>query len=297
VGRGAAGHAGRMIHVPTSSAPVPWLVIPTFDEAENVERAVRLARETLAAACPEGFRVLVVDDRSPDGTGEIADRLAAAHPDEVVVLHRERPEGLGPAYLAGFGVALAAGATHVMEMDADLSHDPRDLARLLDAVRAGADVALGSRYVEGGGVGDWGRVRRVVSRGGSWYARRTLGLTVRDLTGGFKCFRADVLRGIELGTVRSRGYAFQVELTWRAVRAGHRVVEVPIVFRDRTAGTSKMSWRIAREALVLIPALRLAPVAGGSSADRRVDRTGRAGVVAAAVGATGPRPRSARPLR
>ena len=240
----------------SSSAHVPWLVIPTFDEAENVERVVGLARETLAAACPDGFRILVVDDRSPDGTGEIADRLAAAHPDEVVVLHRAAPEGLGPAYRAGFAHALDAGATHVLEMDADLSHDPRDLARLLDAVRGGADLALGSRYVPGGGVSDWGLVRRVISRGGSWYARRALGLRVRDLTGGFKCFRAEVLRAIELPTVRSVGYAFQVELTWRAVQTGFRVVEVPILFRDRTEGTSKMSWRIAGEAVVLIPALR-----------------------------------------
>lgn len=240
----------------TAALHVPWLVIPTYDEAENVERVVGLARETLAAACPDGFRILIVDDRSPDGTGEIADRLAAAHPDEVQVLHRPSPQGLGPAYLAGFGVALDAGATHVMEMDADLSHDPRDLARLLGAVRDGADVALGSRYVPGGGVSDWGLLRRVISRGGSWYARRTLGLRVRDLTGGFKCFRADVLRAIDLPSVRSVGYAFQVELTWRSVRSGFRVVEVPITFRDRTAGTSKMNWRIAREAVVLVPALR-----------------------------------------
>jgi dolichol-phosphate mannosyltransferase len=237
----------------SSVAHVPWLVIPTFDEAANVERVVGLARETLAGACPDGFRILVVDDRSPDGTGEIADRLAAAHPGEVQVLHRDRPEGLGPAYLAGFAVALEGGATHVMEMDADLSHDPRDLARLLAAVREGADLALGSRYVPGGGVSDWGRI---VSRGGSWYARRTLGLRVRDLTGGFKCFRADVLRSIELPTVRSVGYAFQVELTWRTVQAGFTVTEVPIVFRDRQVGESKMTWRIAREAAVLVPALR-----------------------------------------
>jgi dolichol-phosphate mannosyltransferase len=237
-------------------AHVPWLVIPTFDEAENVERVVGLSRETLAAACPDGFRVLIVDDGSPDGTGGIADRLAAAHPDEVQVLHRERPEGLGPAYLAGFDLALRSGATHVLEMDADLSHDPRDLARLLDAVRGGADLALGSRYVAGGGVSDWGLLRRVISRGGSWYARVTLGLRVQDLTGGFKCFDAGVLRAIDLPTVRSVGYAFQVELTWRTVRSGFRVVEVPIVFRDRTAGSSKMNWRIAREAVVLVPALR-----------------------------------------
>jgi dolichol-phosphate mannosyltransferase len=257
----------------SSVARVPWLVIPTFDEAENVERVVGLSRETLAAACPDGFRILIVDDGYPDGTGEIADRLAVAHPGEVQVLHRERPEGLGPAYLAGFATALDGGATHVMEMDADLSHDPADLARLLQAVRDGADLALGSRYVAGGGVTDWGLVRRIISRGGSFYARVTLGLRVRDLTGGFKCFRADVLRTIELPTVRSMGYAFQVELTWRAVRSGFRVVEVPIVFRDRTAGTSKMNWRIAREAVVLVPALRRsgwqAPVAavGAAAAD------------------------------
>lgn len=259
----------------SSVAHVPWLVIPTFDEAENVERVVGLSRETLAAACPDGFRILIVDDGSPDGTGEIADRLAAAHPDEVQVLHRERPEGLGPAYLAGFATALDAGATHVMEMDADLSHDPRDLARLLAAVRDGADLALGSRYVAGGGVTDWGLIRRIISRGGSFYARVTLGLRVRDLTGGFKCFRADVLRAIDLPTVRSMGYAFQVELTWRAVRSGFRVVEVPIVFRDRTAGTSKMNWRIAREAVVLVPALRRsgweAPVAVVGAAVRDED--------------------------
>jgi dolichol-phosphate mannosyltransferase len=237
-------------------APVPWVVIPTFDEAENVARVVGLAQETLRAACPDGFRILVVDDRSPDGTGAIADGLAAEHPDEVAVLHRDHPGGLGPAYLAGFATALDAGATHVMEMDADLSHDPRDLARLLDAVRDGADLALGSRYVPGGGVSDWGLLRRVISRGGSWYARTVLGLPVRDLTGGFKCFRAEVLRAIDLGTVRSVGYAFQVELTWRAVESGFRVVEVPIVFRDRTLGASKMHWRIAREAVVLVPALR-----------------------------------------
>lgn len=240
----------------TAAANVPWLVVPTYDEAANIERVVDLARATLASACPDGFRILIVDDDSPDGTGRIADRLAAAHPDEVEVLHRDRPAGLGPAYLAGFGVALDAGASHVMEMDADLSHDPRDLARLLDAVRGGADVALGSRYVPGGGVSDWSLLRRFVSRGGSWYARRTLGLQVRDLTGGFKCFRAEVLRAIDLESVRSVGYAFQVELTWRSIRTGHRVVEVPIVFRDREAGDSKMNWRIAREAVFLVPALR-----------------------------------------
>ncbi|MGE4425074.1 MAG: polyprenol monophosphomannose synthase [Solirubrobacteraceae bacterium] len=237
-------------------SPRPWLVIPTYNEAENLERVVGLARQHLAPACPAGFRILVVDDGSPDGTGDIADRLASEHPDEVAVLHRERPEGLGPAYLAGFAVALDGDASHVMEMDADLSHDPADLPRLLAATRDGADLALGSRYVPGGGVEEWGLLRRIISRGGSWYARRALGLRIRDLTGGFKCFRAEVLRTIDLPTVRSRGYAFQVELTWRTLRSGFTVREVPIVFRDRVEGESKMSWRIAREAAVLVPALR-----------------------------------------
>jgi dolichol-phosphate mannosyltransferase len=234
-----------------------WLVLPTFNEAENLEAIVAAARSVLAQAAPGGFRVLVVDDDSPDGTGRLADGLAAAHPDEVDVLHRATREGLGPAYLAGFARALEGGADYVFEMDADFSHDPADLARLLAAVRDGdADLALGSRYVAGGAVADWGVVRRLVSRGGSWYARRTLAIDIRDLTGGFKCFRADVLRMIDLPTVRSRGYAFQVELTYRALVRGFRVVEVPIVFRDRMRGTSKMSWRITAEAAWLVPQLR-----------------------------------------
>ena len=235
----------------------PWLILPTFNEAENLETVVHAARAVLGDAAPEGFRILVVDDDSPDGTGAIADRLASEHPDEVAVLHRAERQGLGPAYLAGFGEALAGGAGYVFEMDSDLSHDPSDLARLLTAVRDdGADVALGSRYVAGGGVTDWGLVRRLVSRGGSWYARRVLGLDVRDLTGGYKCFRREVLEAIDLPTVRSQGYAFQVELTYRAVQAGFRVTEVPIRFRDRRAGTSKMSWHIAAEAMWLVPQLR-----------------------------------------
>src|SRR4051795_12648475 len=234
-----------------------WLVLPTFNEAENLETVVAAARRVLREAAPEGFRVLVVDDGSPDGTGAMADELAAAHPGEVEVLHRPVREGLGPAYLAGFERALARGAGYVFEMDADLSHDPADLARLLAAVRdEGADVALGSRYVTGGGVTDWGTARRAVSLGGSLYAATVLGLRLRDLTGGFKCFRAEVLRTIGLDTVRSKGYAFQVELTYRAVRSGYTVVEVPITFRDRRAGRSKMSWRIAGEAMMLVPRLR-----------------------------------------
>jgi dolichol-phosphate mannosyltransferase len=234
-----------------------WLILPTFNEAENLDIVVAAARRVLGAAAPAGFRVLIVDDDSPDGTGALADALAAAHPEDVEVLHRPLREGLGPAYLAGFARALAADAGYVFEMDADLSHDPADLARLLGAVRdGGADLALGSRYVPGGGVADWGAVRRVVSRGGSWYARRALGVEVRDLTGGFKCFRADALRAIDLPSVRSRGYAFQVELTYRALVRGLRVIEVPIVFRDRELGTSKMSWRITAEAAWLVPQLR-----------------------------------------
>jgi dolichol-phosphate mannosyltransferase len=234
----------------------PWLILPTFNEAENVERIVRAAHEVLAGAAPEGFRILVVDDGSPDGTGALADGLAADLP-EVAVLHRTERAGLGPAYLAGFRTALDGGASHVFEMDADFSHDPRDLARLLDAVRSGrGDLALGSRYVGGGGVSDWGLVRRAVSRGGSRYAQLVLGLRVRDLTGGFKCFRREVLEAIELETIRSVGYAFQVELTYRAVVQRFRVVEVPIVFRDRELGQSKMSATIAVEAMHLVPKLR-----------------------------------------
>jgi dolichol-phosphate mannosyltransferase len=233
----------------------PWLILPTYDEAENIEAIVRAADAVLREASPDGHRILVVDDGSPDGTGQIADRLAGEL-QAVEVLHRAERQGLGPAYLAGFARALGEGATHVMEMDSDFSHDPADLARLLGAVRSGADLALGSRYVEGGGVSDWGLGRRVISRGGSWYARRVLGLGIRDLTGGFNCFRREVLEAIDLPTVRSHGYAFQVELTYRAVLAGFRVVEVPIVFRDRQLGRSKMSWHIAGEAMILVPRLR-----------------------------------------
>jgi dolichol-phosphate mannosyltransferase len=235
---------------------LPWLILPTFDEAENLEPIVEASLAVLRTAAPEGFRVLVVDDDSPDGTGRIADRLASEH-DELTVLHRTEREGLGPAYLAGFAHALTHGAGYVFEMDADFSHDPADLARLLAAVRDdGADLALGSRYAPGGAVKDWGLVRRFVSRGGGLYAQAVLGLPVRDLTGGFKCFRAEVLQAIDLPTVRAQGYAFQVELTNRAIRHGFNVVEVPITFRDRLRGKSKMSWRIALEAMVLVPKLR-----------------------------------------
>ncbi|MGA2320423.1 MAG: polyprenol monophosphomannose synthase [Solirubrobacteraceae bacterium] len=243
----------------------PWLILPTYNEAENVEAIVLAAGEVLARASsrfsdPQGFHVLVVDDGSPDGTGEIAERLATEH-DWVGVLHRAEKNGIGPAYLAGFRHALENGAGYVMEMDSDFSHDPADLTRLLEATDrnapdGGADLALGSRYVPGGGVAEWGLLRRFISEGGSAYARWVLGLPVRDLTGGFKCFRREVLEAIQFDSVRSQGYAFQVELTYRAVRAGFRVVEVPIVFRDRQRGQSKMSWRIAFEAAWLVPRLR-----------------------------------------
>jgi dolichol-phosphate mannosyltransferase len=241
--------------VAARSTGTAWLILPTYNEAENIEAIVDAAGGVLAEASPEGFRVLVVDDGSPDGTGRIADGLAAQN-DWVDVLHRTEKSGIGPAYLAGFARALDGGAGCVMEMDSDFSHDPADLARLLQAVRDGADLALGSRYVPGGGVTDWSFLRRFVSEGGSTYARIVLGLHVHDLTGGFKCFRREVLEAIDFASVRSRGYAFQVELTYRAVRAGFRVVEVPIVFRDRMKGESKMSWRIALEAMWLVPALR-----------------------------------------
>jgi dolichol-phosphate mannosyltransferase len=232
-----------------------WLLLPTYNEADNVEAIVSAARVALSGAAPDGYRILVVDDASPDGTGRIADGLAEAHA-EVSVLHRTGKGGLGRAYLAGFSAALEGGAAYVLEMDADFSHDPADLARLLAAARDGADLALGSRYVDGGGVTQWNAMRRAVSRGGCWYARTVLGLDVRDLTGGFKCFRREVLEAIDLPTVRSQGYAFQVELTYRAVRRGFRVVEVPIVFHERREGASKMSGRIALEAIWRVPQMR-----------------------------------------
>jgi dolichol-phosphate mannosyltransferase len=233
----------------------PWLILPTYNEAENVQAIVAASGDVLARTAPDGYRVLIVDDGSPDGTGRLADELASEL-EWVEVLHRAEKNGIGPAYLAGFRHALDRGAGYLMEMDSDFSHDPADLARLLDAVYAGADLALGSRYVPGGGVSDWGLLRRFISEGGSAYARVVLGLQVRDLTGGFKCFRREVLESIHFDRVRSRGYAFQVELTYRAVQGGFRVVEVPIVFRDRQHGSSKMSWRIAAEAMWLVPGLR-----------------------------------------
>ena len=233
--------------------PGAWLVLPTYNEAENIEAIVRAALPQLASTGME-HRVLVVDDSSPDGTGQIADRLA----DElgaVEVLHRGHKEGIGPAYLAGFRHALAAGAELLLEMDSDFSHDPADLPRLI-AAAADADLVLGSRYVEGGGVTDWGRARRLISRGGSVYAKLVLGIPVNDLTGGFKCFRRDVLEALDLGGVGTDGYGFQIEMTYRTIRAGFRVKEVPILFRERRVGASKMSARIALEAFWKVPGLR-----------------------------------------
>jgi dolichol-phosphate mannosyltransferase len=247
------GHTGAGVR---GGGGMPWVVLPTFNEAENIESIVASIVAVLEEAAPAGFRVLIVDDDSPDGTGEMADDLAAAHVG-VEVLHRTDRQGLGPAYVAGFRHALARGASQLMEMDADGSHDPRDLARLLAAVRGGrTDLALGSRYVDGGEIAAWSMPRRATSRGGCWYARKVLGVEVRDLTGGFKCFAADVLRAIDLGSLRSSGYAFQVELTYRALCAGFRVQEIPISFHDRELGASKMSWRIALEAAFVVPRLR-----------------------------------------
>ncbi len=227
-----------------------WLILPTYEEVANIERLVSEAADKL----PADAHVLIVDDNSADGTGEIAARLAAER-EAVHFLHRPRKEGLGPAYLAGFREALDGGAGLILEMDADFSHEPAYLPRLLEAV-AHADVVIGSRYVPGGGVSDWGALRRAISRGGSTYARLALGVGVRDLTGGFKCFRREVLEAIDLGAVRSRGYAFQVEMTYRAIELGFEVVEVPIVFRDRRAGSSKMNRSIVLEAIWRVPLLR-----------------------------------------
>ena len=234
--------------------PAVWLILPTYNEAQNVEAVVRAALSQLDRL--EGsHRVVVVDDSSPDGTGALADGLAAELP-AVEVVHRPAKEGLGRAYVAGYRRALAGGADLIVGMDCDFSHDPADIPRLLEAA-AEADVVLGSRYVDGGGVSDWGLLRRVLSRGGSLYARAVLRVPVRDLTGGFKCFRRVVLETVDLDRLHAEGYGFQVELTYRALQAGFRVREIPIVFRERRVGRSKMNARIALEAVWKLPALRL----------------------------------------
>jgi dolichol-phosphate mannosyltransferase len=231
----------------------PVVCLPTYNERENVEAMVRALGE-------HGVRVLVIDDSSPDGTGAVADALAQEL-DYVEVLHRPRKEGLGPAYLDGFRRALAEDADLVLEMDCDFSHDPHDVPRLIEAARA-ADLVLGSRYVEGGSIRDWGAVRRAISFGGSLYARLLLGVGVRDLTGGFKCYRREVLEAIDLGAIHSRGYAFQIETTYRALRRGFRVVEIPIEFTDREHGGTKMSRAIVAEAVRKVPLLRISAALG-----------------------------------
>jgi dolichol-phosphate mannosyltransferase len=238
--------------------PRAVLCLPTYDERENLEPMVRALGGVLDTARD---RVLVVDDGSPDGTGEIADRLSAEL-EWVSVLHRDRKEGIGPAYVAGFRQALSEGAELVLEMDCDFSHDPADVPRLIAAAEDRADLVLGSRYTAGGGTRNWGLGRRIVSRGGCLYAQVLLGLGIRDLTGGFKCFRRSALEAIDLGALSAHGYAFQIETTYRVRRAGLRVVEVPITFEERRAGASKMTGSIVAEAMWRVPLLRLRALVG-----------------------------------
>ena len=231
--------------------------LPTYDERENLGPMV----EAVLAASP-GIEILVVDDDSPDGTGRLADEIAAREP-RVHVLHRVRKEGLGRAYLAGFAWALERDYGLVLEMDCDFSHHPRYLPAMLAAAEQ-ADLVLGSRYVPGGGTVNWGLGRKLISRGGSLYARLILGLAVRDLTGGFKCFRREVLEAVDLPSVECSGYAFQIELTFRAARRGFRIAEIPIVFEDRRVGRSKMSRRIVLEAIRKVWSIRFSRFARGA---------------------------------
>jgi dolichol-phosphate mannosyltransferase len=231
--------------------------LPTYNERENLVRMV----DALGDVLRPGDRILVIDDASPDGTGDIADRLADELP-YVRVLHRAQKDGLGPAYLAGFQRALVDGAELVLEMDCDFSHDPADVPRLIAAAEAGADLVLGSRYVRGGSIPNWGLVRRAISRGGNLYAQAFLQSAVRDLTGGFKCFRRRVLETIDLAAIDSKGYAFQIETTYRVRRAGFRVEEIPIAFTDREHGVSKMSGAIVLEAVWKVPLLRVRAAGG-----------------------------------
>ena len=241
-----------------------WIILPTYNEAENVELIASAILEALPAAV-----LLVVDDGSPDGTGRLADGLAAADP-RIRVRHRPVKQGLGRAYLDGFGVALAGGATTVVQMDADFSHDPAVLPEMIAPIVGGeADLVIGSRYTTGGSVVDWGLARRVVSRGGSLFARVVLGLRPNDLTGGFKAWRATTLAAVPFGGIHAGGYVFQIEMTFRASRAGARIREVPITFRDRRVGQSKMSRRIIVEALVVVVQLRAEEILGRLSRGRR----------------------------
>jgi dolichol-phosphate mannosyltransferase len=263
---GAPATAATVAASDGSARPNTWLVIPTYNEAENLEPLVREVLPRLASAAGE-HRVLIVDDSSPDGTGDIADRLAAEL-DSVEVLHRAEKNGLGRAYAAGFERALAEGAELVMQMDADFSHDPEAVPSLI-AAAGDADLVLGSRYVPHGGVTDWGAARRFLSRGGSWYARTVLGVQVRDLTGGFKCFRREVLERLAFSGFQTAGFGFQVEVTYRALQSGARVREVPILFRDRRGGASKMSSRIVFEALWRVLELRLRRPIGATRLPKR----------------------------
>jgi dolichol-phosphate mannosyltransferase len=233
------------------------ICLPTYNERDNVEPMLR----ALGQVVRDGDRVLVIDDNSPDGTGELADRLAAEL-SFVEVLHRERKAGLGPAYIAGFRRVLAGDAELVLEMDCDFSHDPADVRRLIAAAEDGADLVLGSRYVPGGSIPNWGRVRRAVSSAGNLYARIFLQSPVHDLTCGFRCYRRRVLETIDLDAIDSKGYAFQIESTYRAMRAGFRVQEIPIAFVERERGGSKMSRAIVLEAVWKVPLLRLRALAG-----------------------------------
>lgn len=241
-----------------------WLTLPTYNEVGNLERVVRGALHQLERVAPGDYRILIVDDASPDGTGRVADQLAAELP-AVEAFHRPGKQGLGHAYRAGFERALAQGAELVAVMDVDYSHDPAHLPALLAAAQS-SDLVLGSRYVPGGEIIDWPRLRRLLSRAGSAYARMILGVGVHDLTGGFRCIRREVLEQVELPTLRSQGYVFNIELTYRALGAGFRVVEVPIHFRDRTVGESKISLGIAVEALWLVPTLRFPALAASRPA-------------------------------
>jgi dolichol-phosphate mannosyltransferase len=233
-----------------------WIVIPTYNEAENISPIVRAVTDEMNTIAAGEYQVLIVDDNSTDGTGELGDGLCEEL-DQVEILHRGAKDGLGRAYIAGFQHALANGAELVIQMDADFSHDPKSLGALLAAAED-ADLVLGSRYVPGGSVRNWGMLRKVISRGGSAYARAVLRVNVHDLTGGFKCVRRAVLETIDLASLRADGYVFQIEVTYRAIQSGFDVREVPIVFVDRAVGASKMSWNIALEAMLLVPSLRRA---------------------------------------
>jgi dolichol-phosphate mannosyltransferase len=245
--------ATNMVSIGTLSSRHCLVVVPTYNEAQNIARLIK----AILAQGPQ-FDVLVVDDHSPDGTGDLVSTLAT-HTPRVQILHRAGKLGLGTAYLAGFRHGLLQGYRFICEMDADFSHQPHYLPHLLRAAEGGVDVVLGSRNVPGGRVENWSPLRNAISKGGSLYARRILGMPVRDCTGGFKCFRAEALRRIQLATIRSNGYGFQVEMNYRCYQAGLSMREIPIVFPDRVAGQSKMSRQIVLEAALLVLRLRFSP--------------------------------------